>query len=56
VGLSLGITADLSALSKLVIIAVMFVGRVGMLSIVIALVAKSKYQSYRYPTEEITIN
>ncbi|WP_420386992.1 TrkH family potassium uptake protein [Roseivirga sp.] len=56
VGLSLGITADLSTLSKLVIIAIMFVGRVGMLSIVIALVAKSKYQSYRYPTEEITIN
>lgn len=56
VGLSLGITADLSALSKMVIIAIMFVGRVGMLSIVIAIMAKSKYQSYRYPTEEITIN
>ena len=56
VGLSLGITADLSEASKLVIIGVMFVGRVTMLSVIIALFNKTKYQNYRYPTEEITIN
>tara|TARA_R110002050_G_scaffold144206_2_gene269650 strand:- start:1008 stop:2804 length:1797 start_codon:yes stop_codon:yes gene_type:complete len=56
VGLSLGITAKLSSLSKLVIIAVMFVGRVSMLSILIAVVKKVKQQNYRYPKEEITIN
>ena len=56
VGLSLGITADFSVMSKLVLIAVMFVGRVTMLSIVIALLRKSRFRSYRYPTEEITIN
>lgn len=56
VGLSLGITGDLSAGSKLVIIVIMFVGRVSMLSIVIAIFRKVKHKNYRYPTEEITIN
>ena len=56
VGLSLGITADLSNISKFVLIVVMFVGRVSMLSIVIAIFKKVKYKNYNYPTEEITIN
>lgn len=56
VGLSLGITAGLSDTGKLVIIAIMFVGRVSMLSIVIAFFRKVKHKNYRYPTEEITIN
>jgi Trk-type K+ transport system membrane component len=56
VGLSLGITADLSNASKLVIIAVMFVGRVSMLTIIIAVFKKIKHKNYRYPTEEIMIN
>lgn len=56
VGLSLNLTADLSTFSKLVVSVIMFVGRVGMLTIFIALL-KNKYQrNYRYPTEEITIN
>ncbi len=56
VGLSLGITGTLSPGSKLVLIAVMFIGRVSMLSIVIAFFKKVKHKNYRYPTEEITIN
>lgn len=56
VGLSLGITGSLSESSKFVIIVIMFVGRVSMLSIMIALFRKVKYKNYRYPTEEITIN
>lgn len=56
VGLSLGITADLSAFSKVVIIFTMFVGRVSMLTIVIAIFKKVRYRNYQYPTEEITIN
>ena len=56
VGLSLGITADLTAASKMVLVGIMFVGRVSLLSILIAVFAKSKYQNYRYPTEEITMN
>lgn len=56
VGLSLGITAKLSSLSKIVLIIVMFVGRVNMLTLVIAVFNKEKRKNYRYPTEEIMIN
>jgi Trk-type K+ transport system membrane component len=56
VGLSLGITADLSNASKLIIIFIMFVGRVSMLTIIVALFKKVQHKNYRYPTEEITIN
>lgn len=56
VGLSLGITASLSSASKLIIIVIMFIGRVSMLSIVIALMKKVKQKAYSYPTEEIIIN
>ena len=56
VGLSTGITAQLSTVSKFIIIAVMFIGRVSMLSILIALINKEKYKNYRYSKEEILIN
>ena len=56
VGLSLGITAGLTTISKLVVIAIMFIGRVSMLNIIIAVFRKIKQTNYRYPTEEITIN
>jgi Trk-type K+ transport system membrane component len=56
VGLSLGITASLSKMSKFIIIVIMFVGRVSMLTIIIAIFKKVKSKNYRYPTEEITIN
>jgi trk system potassium uptake protein len=55
-GLSLGITSSLTSPSKLVIIGTMFVGRVSMLTILIAVVKKVKYLKYKYPTEEISIN
>ncbi len=56
VGLSLGITDQLSTASKLVIIATMFVGRVSMLTFMIALLRSVKHLNYRYPSEEILIN
>ena len=56
VGLSLGITPTLSNPSKLILIIIMFIGRVSMLSILIAVFKKVKHKNYRYPTEEITIN
>ncbi len=56
VGLSLGITAKLSAASKFVIIAVMFLGRISMLTLLIALFKKVKPHHYKYPVEELTIN
>ena len=55
-GLSLGITGGLSSASKLVIIVVMFVGRISMLSLVIAVFRKVKQKNYSYPKAEITIN
>lgn len=54
VGLTLGITSSLSELSKVVLILVMLIGRVGALTILIALVSPSRNQPYQYPTEEIT--
>ena len=56
VGLSLGITSSLSTASKITVIVIMFVGRVSMLSIIVALFKKIKHNNYRYPSEEITIN
>ena len=56
VGLSLGITASLGTASKIVVIAIMFIGRVSMLSIMVAVFKKIKHKNYRYPSEEITIN
>ncbi|WP_127846357.1 TrkH family potassium uptake protein [Psychroflexus aestuariivivens] len=56
VGLSLGITDRLSELGKLVIIFTMFVGRVSMLTVVVAVFKKIKQKNYDYPTEEILIN
>ena len=55
-GLGVGITSTLSTYSKLVIIVVMFLGRVSMLTVMIAVIKKVKQQNYRYPTEELTIN
>ena len=54
-GLSTGITPHLSAFSKSVLIGLMFFGRVGALTILIALLNRPRHQSYRYPSEEIII-
>ncbi len=56
VGLSVGITGLLSSASKYVLILMMFIGRVSMLSILIALFRKEKYKNYRYPSEDLLIN
>lgn len=56
VGLSLGITAALSGPSKMIIIATMFIGRVSMLTIMIALLRRVKHLNYKYPSEEILMN
>lgn len=53
VGLSMGITPGLSDLSKIVLVIVMFVGRVGAVTVLVAFVVQSKQLHYRYPTENI---
>ncbi len=56
VGLSLGITAELSEYSRVIIIITMFVGRVTLLTFLAAFLRKEKYSHYRYPKEDILIN
>jgi trk system potassium uptake protein TrkH len=56
VGLSMGITSSLSALGKIVITAVMFVGRIGPLTLVLALAERSnKHPDVSYPRGKIMI-
>ncbi len=54
VGLSTGITADLSIIGRLFIIVTMFVGRVGPFTVAVAL-GKRLHSSIRYPEEDIII-
>lgn len=56
VGLSLGITSQLSAAGKMIIIVTMFIGRVSMLTILVAFMRKMVNLKYKYPLEEIIIN
>jgi len=56
VGLSMGITGELSVAGKLVLVITMFVGRVSMLTILIAFLRRVRYLQYRYPSESIYIN
>jgi potassium uptake TrkH family protein len=56
VGLSRGITANLSSFSKFIIIITMFVGRISVLTLLIALFRRERHRSYRYPSEDILIN
>lgn len=56
VGLSLGITAKLSAASKLVITLTMFIGRISLLTILASFLKQVKFMKYKYPSEDITIN
>lgn len=51
VGLSTGITAELSAPSQLVIIFLMYIGRVGTIAVAAALALRLRRRRYRYPEE-----
>jgi len=51
VGLSTGITPDLPAAAQLIIIALMFVGRVGTITVATALALGAGHRPYRYPEE-----
>jgi len=56
VGLSLGITAQLSLPGKWVLIVAMFLGRVGTLTILVGLFRRMRNYAYNYPSEDIMIN
>ncbi|MBK8493066.1 MAG: potassium transporter [Saprospirales bacterium] len=56
VGLSLGITSDLSAPSKIVLILTMFTGRIGAINILVGMLRQVNTEYYHYPKENILIN
>ncbi len=55
VGLSTGITAGLTPGAKFIIMAAMFAGRVGPLTILLALTRRLRPVDYSYPTEHVII-
>lgn len=56
VGLSLNFTPTLTEPSKYVLIATMFIGRIGMLNLMVGLLRQLNHQFYEYPKENILIN
>lgn len=54
-GLSMGITSDLTALGKVIIIISMYIGRVGTLTLALALSNKVITNSYRYPDGHVMV-
>ena len=55
VGLSMGITADLSPAGKLVIVVLMFIGRLGPLTLGLALVEAPPERRLEYPAEDVVV-
>ncbi|MFQ3545446.1 TrkH family potassium uptake protein [Halobacillus rhizosphaerae] len=54
-GLSMGITPDLHTAGKLIIIALMFIGRIGIFSFLFIIRGKVTKDNYRYPKEAVII-
>lgn len=54
-GMSLGITGDLTAFGKMVIMVLMFVGRVGLISFLYSIGGSAQKKKYHYPKERIII-
>lgn len=56
VGSSLDVTPTLGTASKCVVSFLMFVGRVGMITLLMGIVRQQRITNYRYPTDNIIIN
>lgn len=56
VGLTLGITSKLTTGSKLVVSLIMFLGRVGTLTVLVAFIRKTRSLRYKYPQEGVFIS
>lgn len=54
-GLSLGITSELSTFGKIIIISLMFIGRVGVISFLFIIGGKAEKESVHYPKERVII-
>jgi len=55
VGLSLGTTAELLPMGKLIVIALMFIGRIGLLTVAFTIVRRTRPNAVRYGQENIMI-
>ncbi|MGG0656839.1 TrkH family potassium uptake protein [Rummeliibacillus pycnus] len=55
VGMSLGLTEHLSSFGKVVMMVLMFIGRVGIISFLYSIGGKSKKTNYHYPKERVII-
>lgn len=55
VGLTLGVTPELSDASRAVLILLMYFGRVGSLTVVFAVASSLRQDSFRYPAEEVAV-
>jgi trk system potassium uptake protein TrkH len=55
VGLSMNVTPELSPFGKLLVVVVMFLGRVGPITLILALAARQKARGYAYPQEDIAL-
>ncbi|CCU79160.1 Potassium uptake protein, integral membrane component, KtrB [Halanaerobium saccharolyticum subsp. saccharolyticum DSM 6643] len=55
VGLSTGITGELSDISRVLITVTMFAGRVGPLTLAVAIGEKQRKGTYHYPTEKVMV-
>ena len=56
VGSSLNVTPHLSQSGKILISLLMFIGRVGFITLLMGLIGQKKYTKYRYPSDNIFIN
>ncbi len=55
VGLSTGVTPQLNSAGKIIIIAAMFTGRLGPITLLLGLTGRVQHLKYSYPTEHLTI-
>lgn len=55
-GISLGITPFLSAVGKLIIITTMIIGRIGSMTVVLALRRQTEPREYEYPEERVLLS
>ena len=55
VGLSTGLTGDLTLTGKYIIVAGMFIGRLGPLTLLLAVTSRKRHIRYAYPEEDLVI-
>ena len=55
VGLTLGVTPELSDASRAVLILLMYFGRVGSLTVLFAVSSGLRQDAFRYPAEEVAV-